>query len=98
MDTNGEDICRFTRSLECGNYRLIKSEGEMKGEIFSTQEAFEQLYLQKYNGAEAIRDNIFPKYIHKKTGKMVAVEYAKSYHDEWLYWVKNPVEKEHKIG
>ncbi len=71
-----------------------------KGKVFTAQEHFEQQYCQQFIGQDAGKDispKHFPKYRHKKTGKIVEAEYAKAYHGEWLYWVKNPVEKEHKV-
>lgn len=72
----------------------------MKGKIFKVQEAFEEQYLQKFVRQDTKKDisqKHLPKYRHRKTGKIVEAEYAKAYHGEWLYWVKNPVEKEHKV-
>jgi hypothetical protein len=59
----------------------------------------ESQYSQQYKCIDISKNeqqNNFRKYRHKNTGKIVEAEFAKAYHGEWLFWVKNPVEKEHK--
>lgn len=59
---------------------------------------FEQQYVQEVTlSDEPIKADNFKKYVHRKTGKIVEAEYDRAYHGEWLYFVKNPVKKEHRI-
>ena len=62
------------------------------------EEDYKKQYLQEFIVAdEAIESDNYEKYVHRKTGKIVEAEYSRWSNGQWLYSVKNPDIKEHRL-